>query len=547
MLLSSCSDISSRIPQQEAKQAKAESAYTGKMVEDISKRLAQAEHFVRQARRVQMSSALRDLLNPDEPSTWIEDLPLPVLVSTAVQVDITESHDIHRATDDQTEFMAQQQQQGVPGRPASRNAGREPRRSSPLATAALVSAARVKFTGSVSRYRNEQASSGAAAASSAGPLRQFSEDSTYASNQPSRMQSRNSSRQISRRQSMVHQDMADQDTDEADMLVANEASSVPREAPTQSSQAHWQGQALPAALVTSQPNKSLVRQVAERCAAGPAGISFLQQSYDLSGSIPAAANQTATIVIPGRIAQPAGGPGDALTEAAQQDPADAAPDSAAVLQALRDVVASRHTSSSAWPQSRQEPRMYIAPLPLPLHPQPDQTGATPPAMENEGDSQLQPRSESRVSKTSPIHHGGTLLLHKTGRPRSGPQLSSSEATAAAAMPGPLQFAADVLTVDDGSRPSSWPGTRGSSRPHTAGKPHVVRATRPRSPAPPDCDLSSDGVLAGFATLEEGEPFSRSASGGKHDAVVSPQTANKFQPSPARQKPSSLTSRSKQAS
>ena len=529
--------------QQEAKQAKGEAAYAGKMVEDLSKRLAQAEHFVRQARRVQISSALRDLLNPDEPSTWMDDMPLPVLVSTAVQVDIIESHDSRQTADD-VSVLAQQQQQGVPGRSAGRNAGREPRRSSPLATAALVSAARVKFTGSVSRYRNEQSSSGPAAASSAGPLRQYSEDSAYGSNHPSGMQSRNSPRQISRRQSMVQQGTADQDTDRVDVPVPNEASPLPYEAPTQSSQAHWQGQAIPSEMATSQRNESLVRQIAERCAAAPSGTSFVQQSSGSSHSILRAANQTATIVIPGRIAQPAGDPGNALPEAAQQDPAGGPPDSAAVLGALKDVVASRHPALSAWPRSRQEPSMYIAPL----DPQANQARTNSSAREAEADGRLQPHNKSRISKTSPSNHGRRTLLQKSVRPRSGPQLSSSGATAAAAAtPSPLQLAADVLIVDDGSRPPSRPGTRGSSsssRPRTAGQFPAARPSRARRPMTPETDLSSDDAPAGLITLPEGMPSS--ASGANQRAEASTQAANQFQPLPARQKSSRPTSSSKQA-
>lgn len=531
-------DIAWRFMQTEAKQAKGEAAFSGKMVEDLSKRLAQAEHFVRQARRVQMSSALQNLLNPDQPSTWMDDMPLPVLVSTAVQVDIIGSPDVRQAPDDgHAMAQQQQQQQGGPGRPAGRNSGWEPRRSSPLATAALVSAARVKFAGALSKSRYQPSSPGAAVA---GPLRQHSEDS--GSNNASGMQSRNSSRQISRRQSKSQQDTADQDTDEMDAAPC-EASSARHEAPTQSSHAHRQGQAFPAELVTSQRNPSLVKQIAERCATAPAVTSFVQQFSGAGSSVPqGAANQAAAIVIPCRIVQPDDDPANAQTsDAAVQDPAGSSSDSAAVLQALRDVVATRHPALSAWPQSRQQPCMYIAPL----EPQANHTQTNASAMEAETNSHLQPSSESRTSRTSPINHGKSSLPHHLRRPRSGPQLSSSGTTAAAAMPSLLQLEADVLIMDDGSRPPSRPGT--SSRPRTAGQFLAAKPSRARRPMTPEVEVMSDDARADFVTLQQGKPSSRSASGGKQGAVVSPQAANQFQPLPARQKPSRPASGSRQAS
>ena len=63
------------------------------MAEDISRRLVQVEHFVRQARRRQLAGSSASLLSPDQDPVWLEDMPLPVLVSTGTQADDTGTHD----------------------------------------------------------------------------------------------------------------------------------------------------------------------------------------------------------------------------------------------------------------------------------------------------------------------------------------------------------------------------------------------------------------------------------------------------------------------
>ena len=77
--------------QQEAKQSKGEAAFANRMMEDMRRRMAQTDYFVRQARRMQQGGTQALLLDTNEDLSWMDETPLPVLVSTATQVEIIAS------------------------------------------------------------------------------------------------------------------------------------------------------------------------------------------------------------------------------------------------------------------------------------------------------------------------------------------------------------------------------------------------------------------------------------------------------------------------
>ena len=74
--------------QQEAKQAKGEATFANRMMKDIGRRMAQTDYFVRQSRRMQHGGTQSLLLEPDTDLSWLDEMPLPVLTSTATQVDL---------------------------------------------------------------------------------------------------------------------------------------------------------------------------------------------------------------------------------------------------------------------------------------------------------------------------------------------------------------------------------------------------------------------------------------------------------------------------
>ncbi len=80
--------------QQEAKQAKGEAAFANRMMEDIARRMAQTDYFVRQARRTQLRGPHSPLLDSDEDLSWMDEMPLPSLTTTATQVDTDELLDL---------------------------------------------------------------------------------------------------------------------------------------------------------------------------------------------------------------------------------------------------------------------------------------------------------------------------------------------------------------------------------------------------------------------------------------------------------------------
>ncbi|KAK9838684.1 hypothetical protein WJX74_001339 [Apatococcus lobatus] len=513
--------------QQEAKQAKGEAAFAKKMVADISKRLAEAEHFVRQARRVQMSSTLRDLLNPDEPPSWMQDMPLPVLVNAGIQVNIVDSHDSLEAG---SSHAAQQEHSRRFGRVGGKNAGQALTPPATVASAAPVSGARVKFAESANS-KQRQSSAGAPAGSSSGAIKGFPDDSPYSSYQPSAAQSRSSSRQISRYPSRVCQstDQSSLQDESGTVMASTDAARY------QLAHAQQQATGSPAEMLHGQHDPLLTKQVAERCATAPAAVNFLQESCgSSSNSERRPANRAAAIIIPSRIAGGTASTANAAIPAlAEQEPADEFTDSAAILQALKSVAALRRPASSAWPRFRHEPSMYIAPV----SPYASQERDCDSAAADQVSSPVQLHMTSRASESFAATFANHQLRSSPSRPRTCPPASAHPAAAAS---GPVQLQADVLMVGESSRPASRPDTSGSYRPSTADRALRIGPSRAHRPITPETVPSPD--IPSWYDEESHSNFGRAKA-----TIAMPQTADKFQPQPALQKAFRPTSRAKQAS